>query len=171
MSTTNGDDREEGTAEEAEDKVVRVDFGARRRIGQEEARQIDERQALDETSRQEAPVDETAVAKLAIFRQFIDRGMVMVTLDATRPGVHVPDRFAHDEELRLNFSHRFGVDDFTYDTHGVRGSLSFGGVPFYCIVPWSATLALYSHPDQALVVFEESALPQQDEEDEDEDEE
>ena len=48
--------------------------------------------------------------------------MVMVVMDTRRQGVQVPPRFADDFQLRLNFSHKFYIDDFEYDEYGVRAS-------------------------------------------------
>lgn len=85
--------------------------------------------------------------KLRDFTEMIERGMVMVTLDARRFGVRVPPRFAGELELRLNFSLRFQVADFRYDGRGVRASLSFQGTAFFCDVPWTAIYQLRSHVD------------------------
>jgi hypothetical protein len=143
------------------DNVVHVDFGARRRVddsgGESEgAGEIEEVSGEDSLQSivESAPRDPSDVAKLAVFRQFIEQGKVMVILDATRQGVRVPEPFSDEEQLRLNFSHKFHIDDFAYDERGVRASLSFGGEPFYCIVPWTAVLGLLNHENGSLVVFE-----------------
>lgn len=93
------------------------------------------------------PPDPSASEKLAVFSRFAEKGKVMVTLDARRPGVSVPSRFADDPQLNLDFSLRFGLADFAWDPRGVRASLSFQRQPFFCDVPWSAVYALYSHVD------------------------
>jgi stringent starvation protein B len=82
-----------------------------------------------------------------VFGRFIDRGKVMVTLDARRPGVTVPTHFAEESQLNLDFSERFGLADFVYDERGVRASLSFNRQPFFCDVPWSSVYSLFSHAE------------------------
>ena len=72
----------------------------------------------------------------------LDRGMVMLHLDARREGVAVPTYLAHEEHLRLNLSYRFLLEDLVIDDWGVSASLSFRGQPFGCRVPWSALFAL-----------------------------
>lgn|GEM_PF-562039 len=93
--------------------------------------------------------------KLFAFQKLIEMGMVMVTLDARTHGVRVPTRFKNDLQLHLNFSHRFGIDDFQYDERGVQASLSFQGQPFRCVIPWSAVYMMRSHVDQAVAIFPE----------------
>ncbi len=82
--------------------------------------------------------------KLDVFKQLVEQGMVMVVMDSRKPGVQVPPRFADDHQLRLNFSLKFYIDDFEYDDYGVRASLSFNKVPYYCDIPWDAVYALNS---------------------------
>jgi hypothetical protein len=94
-----------------------------------------------------SPSDPTAPQKYAVFGRFIDRGKVMVTLDARRPGVTVPTQYAEESQLNLDFSERFGLADFVYDERGVRASLSFNRQPFFCDVPWSSVYSLFSHAE------------------------
>ena len=82
--------------------------------------------------------------KLDVFKQLVEQGMVMVVMDSRKPDVQVPPRFADDHQLRLNFSLKFYIDDFEYDDYGVRASLSFNKVPYYCDIPWHAVYALNS---------------------------
>jgi hypothetical protein len=107
-----------------------------------------------------APSDPTAPQKYAVFSRFIQKGKVMVTLDARRPGVSVPRHFAEEQQLNLDFSERFRLVDFMYDERGVRASLSFNRQPFFCDVPWSAVYALYSHVDNERLTWARS-LPQE----------
>ena len=84
-------------------------------------------------------------AKLKLFSELLEKGMVMVTLDTRVEGVLVPPQFQDLPELRLNFSHLFHLDDFVYDTAGLRASLSFQGQRHFCDIPWEAVFLLYSH--------------------------
>ena len=78
----------------------------------------------------EESTDPDAAKKLEAFTRMIDEGMVMLTLDARKESVAVPEGHKEELQLALNFSHRFGLDDFEFDLKGVRASLSFGGSPF-----------------------------------------
>lgn len=99
--------------------------------------------------------------KLAAFQELIARGKTMVTLDARRPGVRVPPRFKDELQLNLDFSTRFaGVVDFEWDDVGVRSTLTFGGQPFFCEVPWSAVWAMRSHVDNQMLLWPED-LPEE----------
>jgi len=75
---------------------------------------------------------------------FLKRGVAMVHLDARQPGVSVPSQFSTDAHLRLNLSYRYGIPDFEVRDDGVRATLSFGGRPFYCILPWDSVFAVTS---------------------------
>ncbi len=75
----------------------------------------------------------------------LDRGMVMIHLDARRPGVLVPKALQQEMHLRLNLSYKFDPPDLTVSEWGVRCSLSFSGSRFKVAVPWSALFALTSH--------------------------
>ena len=129
-------------------EVVRVDFGASR------------------ASSSTPPTAESVVPsphdgeKLAVFTRMIDRGLVMVTLDARAQGVHVPEWLATEPQLALNFSHRFGIADFDYDERGVRASLSFSGHDVFCDVPWAAVWMMRSHVDGELAISPESVPPE-----------
>jgi stringent starvation protein B len=75
----------------------------------------------------------------------LDKGMVMIHLDARRPGVIVPTSLRTEAHLRLNLSYRFEPPDLTVGEWGVRCTLSFSGSRFTVAVPWSALFAITSH--------------------------
>lgn len=75
----------------------------------------------------------------------LDQGMVMIHLDARRPGVLVPASLKGEAHLRLNLSYRFDPPDLTVGEWGVRSTLSFSGSRFTVAVPWSALFAIASH--------------------------
>jgi stringent starvation protein B len=75
----------------------------------------------------------------------LDRGMVMIHLDARRPGVLVPKPLQQEMHLRLNLSYKFDPPDLTVSEWGLRSTLSFSGSRFKVAVPWSALFALTSH--------------------------
>ncbi len=81
--------------------------------------------------------------------------MVLVHLDARRTGVDVPAKYAVDAELRLNLSYRFASRDLTIGDADVTCTLSFGGFPFRCVLPYSAIYAVTSHVTGEALVWPE----------------
>jgi len=75
----------------------------------------------------------------------LEQGMVMIHLDARRPGVLVPPTLKHEAHLRLNLSYRFDPPDLTVGDWGIRSTLSFSGSRFRVAVPWSALFAITSY--------------------------
>lgn len=86
----------------------------------------------------------TPTGKRELLESLLEKGMVMVVLDARRPGVSVPAHLARDPQLRLNLSWRFGFL-MELDAWGVKATLTFGGSPFTCRLPWTAIYAMVSH--------------------------
>jgi hypothetical protein len=128
--------------------VVRVDFAARR----------------PKTVPAPTPTQPPAAAdlkadrpeKLRMFARLIEKGMVMVTIDSRVDNARLPSRFAGELQLNLNFSHRFGLADFDYDDDGLRASLSFGGTPFFCDIPWTAVYGMTSSIDGERMLWPDS---------------
>lgn len=85
----------------------------------------------------------------------LDRGVVMVHLDARRPGVVVPPALARMAHLHLNLSYHFPRRDLTVDGWGIRSTLSFDRVPFRVSIPWSALFGICSHVTHEEWVFPE----------------
>lgn len=85
----------------------------------------------------------------------LDRGMVMIHLDARRPGVLVPPMLRNEPHLRLNLSYRFDPPDLTVGEWGVRSTLSFSGSRFTVAVPWSALFAITSHVTKEFWMYPE----------------
>ena len=125
--------------------VIRVDFGAR------------SAPAPEPPAQQSHPDD---MAKLEVFSELVDVGTVLLTLDTRYAGVVVPERFAGDLRLNLNFCHRFGIPDFGYDEAGVRASLSFSGVDHWCEIPWGAVYMMRSHVENEVRLFTGSIPPE-----------
>jgi stringent starvation protein B len=80
----------------------------------------------------------------------LEQGMVMIHLDARRPGVLVPTHLRNESHLRLNLSYRFEPSDLSVNDWGVRSTLSFSGTRFTVAVPWSALFAIASHVTKEL---------------------
>ena len=85
-----------------------------------------------------------APGKKEVLLAFLDKGVAMVHLDARRPGVVVPAAHAQDAHLRLNLSYRYGIHDLEITDERVRATLSFGGRPFRCVLPWTAVFGVTS---------------------------
>jgi stringent starvation protein B len=90
----------------------------------------------------------------------LDQGMVMIHLDARRPGVLVPASLRGEAHLRLNLSYRFEPPDLTVSEWGVRSTLSFSGSRFTVAVPWSALFAVASHVTKEFWMYPEDMPPE-----------
>ncbi|MCY1015944.1 MULTISPECIES: ClpXP protease specificity-enhancing factor SspB [Pyxidicoccus] len=90
----------------------------------------------------------------------LDQGMVMIHLDARRPGVLVPASIRGEAHLRLNLSYRFDPPDLTVGEWGVRCTLSFSGSRFTVAVPWSALFAIASHVTKEFWMYPDDMPPE-----------
>jgi stringent starvation protein B len=75
---------------------------------------------------------------------WLARGVTMVHLDARRAGVVVPPQYADDAHLRLNLSYRYPIPDLEVGDESVQATLSFGGRPFHCVMPWDSIFGITS---------------------------
>ena len=75
---------------------------------------------------------------------WLARGVTMVHLDARRPGVVVPPQYSSDAHLRLNLSYRYAIPDLEVGDADVSATLSFGGRPFHCVLPWGSIFGITS---------------------------
>jgi stringent starvation protein B len=76
---------------------------------------------------------------------YLARGIAMVHLDARRSGVIVPPQYAGDAHLRLNLSYRYAIPDLEVSDARVQATLSFGGKPFRCVLPWASIFGITSN--------------------------
>ena len=83
----------------------------------------------------------------------LEQGMVMIHLDARRPGVLVPPSLKQEAHLRLNLSYRFDPPDLTVGDWGIRSTLSFSGSRFRVAVPWSAVFAITSYASKEFWMY------------------
>jgi len=90
----------------------------------------------------------------------LEQGMVMVHLDARRPGVLVPPSFRGEAHLRLNLSYKFEPPDLSVGDWGVRSTLSFGGSRFTVAIPWSALFAISSHGTKEFWMYPDDMPPE-----------
>ena len=87
-------------------------------------------------------IDAQTTDKYEAFLELLEQGLTMLHMDARAIGVDVPRQYQDDAHLRLNFSYRFQLDTFEIDEKGIVASLSFGGVPHTCQIPWTAVFAM-----------------------------
>jgi stringent starvation protein B len=90
----------------------------------------------------------------------LDKGLVMLHLDARRPGVLVPPALRNEAHLRLNVSYRFDPPDLTVGQWGIRCTLSFSGSRFTVAVPWSALFAMTSHVTKEFWMYPDDMPPE-----------
>ncbi|MEZ4401779.1 MAG: ClpXP protease specificity-enhancing factor SspB [Kofleriaceae bacterium] len=119
------------------------------------------REPLPALAAASAPTVATAArpSKRAVADALLAKGPILVHLDARKPGVAVPSRFADEAKLVLRFG--FGLSppiaDLVVDDVGIAGTLVFGGVPFGCVLPWTAIFALVLDGESRGMVWPEDA--------------
>jgi stringent starvation protein B len=106
-------------------------------------------------------MDSKGPDKKELLLSALEQGMVMIHLDARRPGVSVPPHLRNEAHLRLNLSYRFDPPDLSVSDWGVRCTLSFSGTRFTVAVPWSALFAIASHVTKDLAcMYPDDAPPE-----------
>ncbi len=108
----------------------------------------------------------TAGPRLPPKREVVSRllgdGPILVHVDARRPGVMVPTGLASDPRLVLRFGHGLtpAILDLDIGDDALSGTLSFGGLPHRCVLPWSAVYAVVSEGDQRGMVWPDDVPPE-----------
>ena len=93
--------------------------------------------------------------KQDFLNDMLSKGDVMVCLDAREPDVEVPKAHKTNPMLNLVLSLNFRRPiDVLED--GIYGSLSFGGRPHKCVIPFTAVWAIYEPDTQKGQVWETS---------------
>jgi stringent starvation protein B len=106
------------------------------------------------------PMDRKDEEKKERLLAALDKGMVMIHLDARRQGVIVPKHLASEAHLRLNLSYRFEPPDLSVGEWGIRSTLSFSRSRFKVAVPWSALFAITSHASKEFWLYPDD-MPQE----------
>jgi stringent starvation protein B len=107
---------------------------------------------IDEADDAEAPA---LPAKRHVVDELLESGAVLVHVDARVEGVDVPDRFRGDPKLVLRFGYNLSpaVPDLAVDDEQMSGTLTFGGVPHRCVLPWYAVYAVVSDTNSRGLVW------------------
>jgi len=158
------------------DKIIHVDFSRGRQIEPEEAEpesQVEPEKAAEPEESKEVVEQEDSpennivqgpwgsgptpsLPLLEVFENYLEHGIVTLSFDSRNTLVHVPAGLKGKPQLSLNFSLRFGIEDFEYDVEGVRATLSFGGQGYFCSIPWEAVYVIRSKPLGQVRVFEDN---------------
>jgi stringent starvation protein B len=82
---------------------------------------------------------------------------VLVHVDARRAEVSVPTRFRADASLVLRFGYNLqpAIADLEISDAGITGTLTFGGNPHLCVLPWTAVYAAMVEGEQRGTVWPE----------------
>jgi len=101
--------------------------------------------------------DASAPDKKRTLEALLARGPVLVHVDARRAEVDVPARFRADASLVLRFGYTLSpaIADLTVDDEGIGGTLTFGGQPHRCVLPWTAVYAAMVEGEQRGTVWPE----------------
>ena len=93
--------------------------------------------------------------KRELVEKLLADGPVLVHVDARRNDVSVPGGFRSDPKLVLRFGYGLtpAIVDLGIDGEGIAGTLTFGGVPHRCVLPWPAIYAVVSEVDQRGMVW------------------
>lgn len=95
--------------------------------------------------------------KRASIEQLLERGPVLVHVDARRDDLQVPARFKGDPKLVLRFGYGLtpAIVDLLVDDTGISGTLTFAGVPFHVVLGWPAIYAAVVEGEQRGMVWPE----------------
>jgi hypothetical protein len=95
--------------------------------------------------------------KRASVEQLLERGPVLVHVDARRDDLTIPARFQGDPKLVLRFGYGLtpAIVDLIVDDTGISGTLTFGGVPFHCVLSWASVYAAVVEGEQRGMVWPE----------------
>jgi stringent starvation protein B len=96
-------------------------------------------------------------AKKSTMEKLLRDGPVLVHLDPRRAGVEVPAQHRGEPRLVLRFGYGLSppIADLAVEEQALAGTLTFRGVPFRCVVPWSAVYAVVGEDGRGLVWSED----------------
>ena len=100
--------------------------------------------------------------KREVVTRLLGDGPILIHLDARRSGVAVPATLASDPRLVLRFGYSLtpAIADLDIGEEALSGTLSFGGVPHRCVLPWPSVYAVVSETDQRGMVWPDDVPPE-----------
>jgi stringent starvation protein B len=100
-------------------------------------------------------------SKREAFLAFLREGWVSLHLDARRPGVEVPETFAAEPHLVLQYGRNMPIPipDLDVTEQGVSATLSFSRTPYRTQVPWSAVYVVACTDGRGILYYED--VPQE----------
>lgn len=95
--------------------------------------------------------------KRELVEQLLSKGPILVHIDARNELAEVPPQFKEDPKLVLRFGYGLmpSIIDLSVDDTGICGTLTFGGVPFRCVLPWPVIYSVASEVDHKGMVWTE----------------
>ncbi len=95
--------------------------------------------------------------KRDLIEELLAQGPILVHIDARHVLAQVPEQFRKDPKLVLRFGYDLtpAIIDLSIDDHGMYGTLTFGGVPTRCVLPWGSVYSVVSEADQKGMVWPE----------------
>lgn len=100
------------------------------------------------------PMEDANKNKYDLLMHLLSEGDAMVCLDARAPGVNVPHQHKTNPKLSLIFNLNF-KRPIEVTAEGLTATLSFGGRPYECALPFTAVWAIYEPHTQKGQVWEE----------------
>ena len=100
--------------------------------------------------------------KRKLVEELLLLGPLLVQVDSTRDDVNVPDHLKDDVRLILRFGYSLtpAIVDLIVDDTGVSGTLSFGGVPHRCVLPWRAIYGVVVEGQEKGMVWPDHVPPE-----------
>jgi stringent starvation protein B len=101
--------------------------------------------------------DAWSAQKRKLVEQLLEQGPILVHIDARGDSVEVPEQFRSQARLVLRFGYRLSppIVDLEVGEDAIHGTLTFGGQPYTCVVPWSALYAVIAESDGQGTVWPE----------------
>ena len=116
--------------EKSHDNVISVDFS------------LNKKRKSPANPKREVPIKN--LEKLRIFERYLEHGIVSVAFNPRPASVIVPHQFKTEKTMALNFSYRFHIDDFKFDSEGMGATLTFENEYFFCYLPWEHVFSIFS---------------------------
>lgn len=84
------------------------------------------------------------ISKKDLLLELLGQSSAFVQLNGRAAGVILPDRWLSEPSVVLQLGYRLPVPipDLQIDDEGIQATLSFGRMPFRCVIPWKAVYGL-----------------------------